>query len=136
MVNVWNAPNDVVLKTANTTYYTYIGTDSSYKLVTANGTVASNAASNISTMSGVKTSNTKPTSITSAYTSGTVIAGNNDYVYIVAPSSAFNQSNNSKYLRSQTGNDAAMDEIGTFTKDGETYKILSTRGKVSAVVVQ
>ena len=130
------AKTNVYMKSDAQIYYTYIGTDPSYKIVDADGNLTPNAADNIASMPGVKTSTTKPTSITSAYPSGTEVVGNGDYVYIVAINSAFNKSDNTKYFKTHNGNDVAMDEIGTFTKDGETYKILSTRVKVSGIVVQ
>ena len=121
-------------------YYTYIGTDATFKVVDEKGDVKPTAAANLPTMPGVVTSTTKPSSINDAYPVGTVItpidgiAG--DYVYIIALSSLFNKSDNTQYFKTPNGNPVAMDELGTFTIRNNTYKVLSTRGHVSTVIVQ
>ena len=119
-----------------TVYYTYIGPDASFKIVDEDGNLKPNAATNIESMPGVKTSTTLPKSLNDSYPIGTEIKGaeiGNDYVYIIGLASLFNKTT---YLVAPTGSPIMMDDLGTFTKDSNIYKVLSTRGPVSTVIVQ
>lgn len=120
----------------NQQYYTYIGPDASFKIVDEDGNLKPNAATNIEYMPGVKTSTTLPKSLNDSYPIGTEIKGaeiGNDYVYIIGLASLFNKTT---YLVAPTGSPIMMDDLGTFTKDSNIYKVLSTRGPVSTVIVQ
>ena len=121
------------------TYYTYIGADSTYKIVDEDGYLTSNAANNLPSMTGIVATTSKPTSINDAYPAGTSIPGNNNFIYIIALDEIlpFNQTSNSPvYLKTPNNNNVNMDEIGTFILNGNTYKVLSTRSTMSNAVVQ
>ena len=127
---------DMIQQTQNQQYYTYIGPDASFKIVDEDGNLKPNAATNIESMPGVKTSTTLPKSLNDSYPIGTEIKGaeiGNDYVYIIGLASLFNKTT---YLVAPTGSPIMMDDLGTFTKDSNIYKVLSTRGPVSTVIVQ
>ena len=127
---------DMIQQIQNQQYYTYIGPDASFKIVDEDGNLKPNAATNIESMPGVKTSTTLPKSLNDSYPIGTEIKGaeiGNDYVYIIGLASLFNKTT---YLVAPTGSPIMMDDLGTFTKDSNIYKVLSTRGPVSTVIVQ
>lgn len=105
------------------TYYTYIGTDPTYKLVDENGDLKSDIATQIKSFSGVKTSTTKPTSVNDAYSADTTINGNGNYVYVIGLTSALNKT---YYFKNAINANVNMENLGTFTIGSDEYTVLSS----------
>ena len=111
-----------------TIYYSYVGTDTSSKLVDIDtGALKSDIATQIKTMSGVKTYTSIPSSLT---TGETIVA--NSYVYVIAPTSTLN--NATTYLVNQSNMNIATETLGTFTIESIEYTVKSTPSEASTVV--
>ena len=112
-----------------TTYYSYVGTDKSEKLVVAaTGALKNDIATQIKSISGVKTYTSIPTSLQS----GIEIPVTNDYVYVIAPTSTLN--NASVYLTNPSGGTIVTEVLGTFTIDSTEYTVRCTPSEVSNVM--
>ena len=79
-------------------------------------------------MEGVKTYDSVPSSLTS----GTTINANQNYVYVIAPTSTLN--NASIYLTNTSGGTIGTETLGTFTIDSIEYTVKSTPSEVGTVV--
>lgn len=113
---------------AETKYYSYVGTDTYEKLVNASdGTIKSDIAQQLPTMSGVITYNSIPTSLT---TGTTIVA--NDYVYVIAPTVTLN--NATTYLVNQSNMNITTETLGTFTINNTEYTVKCTPSQASTVV--
>lgn len=111
------------------TYYSYVGTDKSEKLVdAATGNLKPDIATQIQTISGVKTYSSMPTSLEA----GIEIAAGGDYVYVIAPTLTLN--NASTYLVNTSNFNVATVDLGTFTIDGTEYTVRCTPSEVGTVV--
>lgn len=114
--------------TPSTTYYSYVGTDLSGKLVNpSTGALKSDIATQIKSISGVKTYNSVPSSLTT----GTTINAN-DYVYVIAPTSTLNKA--TTYLVNQSNMNVVTETLGTFTIDSTEYTVKCTPSEVTTVV--
>lgn len=112
-----------------TTYYSYVGTDLSGKLVDPpSGNLKSDIATQITTMEGVKTYDSVPSSLTA----GTTINANQNYVYVIAPTSTLN--NASIYLTNTSGGTIGTETLGTFIIDSIEYTVKCTPSEVGTVV--
>ena len=111
-----------------TTYYSYVGTDTSGKLVNpSTGALKSDIATQIKTISGVKTYNSVPSSLT---TGTTIVA--NDYVYVIAPTSTLNRA--SVYLTNTSGGTIGTETLGTFSIGSTEYTVKCTPSEVGTVL--
>jgi len=112
-----------------TTYYSYVGTDKSEKLVVAaTGALKNDIATQIKSISGVKTY----TSIPSSLETGITINAGGDYVYVVAPTATLN--NASIYLVNQSNMNVVTETLGTFMIGTTEYTVKSTPSEVSTVI--
>ena len=114
---------------STTTYYSYVGTDLSGKLVDpSSGHLKSDIATQITTMEGVKTYDSVPSSLTA----GTTINANQNYVYVIAPTSTLN--NASIYLTNTSGGTIGTETLGTFTINSIEYTVKCTPSEVGTVL--
>ena len=126
---VWNAPNDVVLKTETPTYYSYVGTDLNELLVEeATGYLKSDIAEQIKSIAGVKTY----TSVPSSLETGITINARLNYVYVIAPTETLN--NASIYLTNTSGGTIGTETLGTFNIDSTEYTVKCTPSEVGTVL--
>ena len=111
-----------------TTYYSYVGTDKSEKLVVAaTGALKNDIATQIKSISGVKTYTSIPTSL---QTGIEIVA--HDYVYVIAPTSTLN--NASVYLTNPSGGTIVTEVLGTFTIGSTEYTVRCTPSEASTVI--
>lgn len=125
---VWNAPNDVVLKT-QVTYYSYVGTDPNELIAyAATGELKEDISDNFPNIDGVKTY----TSVPSSLEAGTTINAGGNYVYVIAPTETLN--NATTYLVNQSNMNVVTETLGTFNIDSTEYTVKCTPSEVSTVV--
>ena len=111
------------------TYYSYVGTDKSEKLVNAStGELKSDIATQIKTISGIKTYTSIPTSLTA----GTTIEAGGDYVYVIAPTATLD--NATVYLVNQLNITVSTPTIGTFNIGSTEYTVKCTPSEVGTVI--
>ena len=114
---------------SQTTYYSYVGTDKSEKLVVAaTGALKNDIATQIKSISGVKTY----TSIPSSLETGITINAGGDYVYVVAPTATLN--NATIYLVNQSNMDIGTETLGTFMIGTTEYKVECTPSEVGTIL--
>lgn len=111
-----------------TVYYSYVGTDTTGKLVDpATGALKSDIATQIKTISGVKTYTSIPSSLP---TDITITAGGN-YVYVIAPTTTLN--NATIYLVNLSNMNVSTETLGTFSIGSTEYTVKCTPSEVGTI---
>ena len=125
-----NDPAAIVSVTSapQTVYYSYVGTDTTGKLVDpATGALKSDIATQIKTISGVKTYTSIPSSLPADIT---ITAGGN-YVYVIAPTTTLN--NATIYLVNLSNMNVSTETLGTFSIGSTEYTVKCTPSEVGTI---
>ncbi|MBO5631410.1 MAG: hypothetical protein J5965_20275 [Aeriscardovia sp.] len=112
-----------------TTYYSYVGTDLNELLVEeATGKLKSDIAEQIKTIPGVKTY----TSIPESLETGITIYGNNNYIYVIAPTATLNGA--TTYLVNSLNMNVITETLGTFNIGSTEYTVKCTPSEVGTLI--